>query len=53
MITTERLDAIEIRLRQWCQSKVERLTRHEIAEYRLICDEICVIREGMKYGNSN
>ena len=53
MCTKERLDAVEIRLRQWCQPKVERLTRHEIAEYRLICDEICVIRGGMKYDNSN
>ena len=53
MCAKERLDAVEIRLREWCQSKVDRLTAQEIAEYRVICDEINVIRGGMKYGNSN
>ena len=49
MCSKERLDAVEIRLREWCQSKVDRLTWPEVEDFRTICDEMASIRRGMEY----
>lgn len=53
MSTQERLEMVEIRLREWCQTKVDLLTPFEIAEYRVLCDELNLIRNGDNYESHN
>ena len=49
MSNSKRLEMVEIRLREWCQLRVGMLTEYEIAEYRVLCDELNVIRGGMEH----
>jgi hypothetical protein len=50
MCTKQRLDAVEIRFREWWQSKVDRLSWREVEDFRAICDEMASIRRGLEYG---